>query len=188
MSVMRLFISAGEPSGDVHGANLIRALRARCPDAEFAGLGGERMAEAGCRVLYPLSRHAVVGLVPVLRSFPFFAALLERAARFLRVHRPAALVMIASPGSHWPLARGAQQLGIPVVYFIPPQLWAWGGWRAAKMRRTVSRVLCTLPFEEKWYRQRYIDVEYVGHPYWDELYAQRLDEAFVDEQRSRPGE
>jgi lipid-A-disaccharide synthase len=187
MSTMRLFISAGEPSGDLHGANLIRALAARQPGIEFDGFGGDRMAEAGCRLLHPLSRHAFIGFVPVFRSVPFFAGLLERAARFLREHRPDALVLIDYPGFHWHLAGRAKVLRIPVVYFIPPQLWAWGGWRVAKMRRTVSRVLCTLPFEEKWYRRRFVPAEYVGHPYWDELYAQRLDPLFLADQRARPG-
>jgi lipid-A-disaccharide synthase len=185
---MRLFISAGEPSGDVHGANLIRAVQARRGDVEFDGFGGERMAAAGGRLLYPLSQHATIGFLPVLRSVPFFARLLECAARFLRTNQPDALVMIDYPGFHWHLARRAHALGIPVVYFIPPQLWAWGGWRIAKMRRTVSRVLCTLPFEDKWYRQRHVRAEYVGHPYWDELYGQQLDPMFLAEQESRPGE
>ena len=185
---MRLFISAGEPSGDMHGANLIHALRARQPGIEFDGFGGERMTEAGCRLLYPLCQHATFGFLPVLRSVPFFANLLERTARFLRNRRPDAVVMLDYPGFHWHLARRAKALGIPVVYFIPPQLWAWAGWRIAKMRRTVSRVLCTLPFEKKWYDQRHVAVEYVGHPYWDELYAQKLDPLFMAEQRSRPGE
>jgi lipid-A-disaccharide synthase len=184
---MRLFISAGEPSGDMHGANLIRALRAQRSGIHFDGFGGERMRAAGCHLLYPLSQHATIGFLPVLHSVPFFAGLLERTARFVRANRPDALVMIDYPGFHWHLARRACALGIPVVYFIPPQLWAWGSWRVAKMRRSVSRVLCTLPFEEKWYRQRYVQAEYVGHPYWDELSAQQLDPLFLDEQQPRPG-
>ena len=185
---MRLFISAGEPSGDLHGANLIRALRARRSGIDFDGFGGDRMSDAGCHLLYPLSQHATMGILPVLRSVPFFAGLLERTCRFLRAHRPDALVMIDYPGFHWHLARRAKEMGIPVIYFIPPQLWAWGSWRIAKMRRTVSRVLCTLPFEEKWYRQRHVAVEYVGHPYWDELYAQKLDPLFMADQQARPGD
>ena len=185
---MRLFISAGEPSGDLHGANLIRALQARRPGIAFDGFGGERMTEAGCNLLYPLSQRATFGFLPALRSVPFHAGLLERTCRFLRDHRPDALVMIDYPGFHWHLARRARELGIPVVYFIAPQLWAWGSWRVAKMRRSISRVLCTLPFEAKWYQQRFVPAEYVGHPYWDELFAQELDPLFLAEQQSRPGE
>ena len=185
---MRLFISAGEPSGDLHGANLIRALRTRRPDIEFHGFGGERMTAAGCQLLAPLCQYATFGILPALRSVPFFAGLLERTARFLRDHRPDALVMIDYPGFHWHLAARARTLGIPVIYFIAPQLWAWGSWRVAKMRRSISQVLCTLPFEEQWYRQRHIAAHYVGNPYWDELYAQQLDELFLADQQSRPGE
>src|SRR5205807_1601522 len=141
MSAMRLFLSAGEPSGDLHGANLLTALRARQPNLECHGFGGERLTAAGSQLLHPLSQQAIIGILPALRSVPFFADLLERTARFLRSYRPDALVMIDYPGFHWHLARRARELGIPVVYFIPPQLWAWGGWRVAKMRRCVSRVL-----------------------------------------------
>ena len=145
------------------------------------------MAEAGCRLLYPLTRHATFGFLPVVRSVPFFFRLIEQTGRFLRDHRPDVIVLIDYPGFNFNVVRKAKDLGIPVIYFFPPQLWAWGGWRIVKMRRFITRVLCTLPFEEPYYRRRHIPVEYVGHPYWDELAAQRLDERFIAEQHGRPG-
>jgi lipid-A-disaccharide synthase len=184
---MRLFVSAGEPSGDLHAANLIRAVRARQAGVEFHGFGGERTAAAGGTLLYPLCELAVVGFVRVLGSLPRFAALLRIADCFLAEHRPDAVVLIDYPGFHWWLARRAKAHGIPVVYFVPPQLWAWAGWRVAKMRRLVDHVLCNLPFEEAWYRERRVPAHYVGHPYFDELREQRLDEVFVAQQRSKPG-
>jgi lipid-A-disaccharide synthase len=184
---MRLFVSAGEPSGDLHGANLIRSLRALRPDIAYCGFGGERMAAAGCELVYPLVEHAVVGLVRVLKSVPQFAAILRRADRFFRQEKPDALVMIDFPGFHWWLAKRARQHGIPVIYFVPPQLWAWGAWRIKKMRQRVDRVLCTLPFEEPWFRERGVPTEYIGHPYFDELRDQRLDQAFLAEEQYRPG-
>jgi lipid-A-disaccharide synthase len=184
---MRLFISAGEPSGDLHGANLIHALRQREPSVEIHGFGGERMAAAGCRLAYPLCEMALVGLFRVLANVPKFWRILGLADRVFQEHRPDALVLIDFPGFHWWLARRARALGIPVLYFVPPQLWGWASWRVNKMRRLTDRVLCTLPFEEDWYRQRNIAAEYIGHPYFDELSEQRLDNDFIAAQRSRPG-
>src|SRR5690348_3802762 len=151
---MRLFVSAGEPSGDLHGANLIESLRRRQPNVQISGFGGERMAAAGCQLLYPLCDLALVGLIRVLVNVPRFRGILKLADRFFHEQRPDALVLIDYPGFHWWLARCARKHGVPVLYFIPPQLWAWGSWRVRKMRRLIDRVLCTLPFEEPWYRQR----------------------------------
>ena len=185
---MRLFLSAGEPSGDLHGANLIRALQSRSSHLEIHGFGGERMAAAGCRVLYPLCDLALVGLFRVLINVPRFFGILRLADRFFREQRPDALVLIDYPGFHWWLARRARAHGIPVIYFVPPQIWGWLTYRVNKMRRLTDRVLCTLPFEESWYRQRNVSAQYIGHPYFDELRGQRLDSAFVTAQRARPGE
>lgn len=184
---MRLFVSAGEPSGDLHGANLINALRQREPRLEFHGFGGERMAAAGCRLAYPLCDMALVGIFRVLANVPKFWRILDLADRVFQEQRPDALVLIDFPGFHWWLARRARAHGIPVLYFVPPQLWGWASWRVHKMRRLIDRVLCTLPFEEEWYRQRNVAAEYIGHPYFDELREQQLDNAFLAAQRARPG-
>jgi lipid-A-disaccharide synthase len=184
---MRLFISAGEPSGDLHGANLVRALKQAHPDVEVLGFGGERMAVAGCRLVYPLCEMAVMGITAVLKSVPTFLRILRLARETFRRERPDAVVLIDYPGFHWWLARAARKHGIPVCYFVPPQLWAWGGWRARKMRRLTDQVLCSLPFEEPWFRDRGIPARYIGHPYFDELHRQRLDADFVSGQRNRPG-
>jgi lipid-A-disaccharide synthase len=184
---MRIFICAGEPSGDLHGANLVRTLRRLRPDVECVGFGGERMEAAGCRLLYPLCRLAVMWFLRVLANVHVFLGLLSRADRFFRHHRPDAVVLIDYPGFNWWIARRAHFHGIPVFYFVPPQLWGWAGWRVGKMRRWVNHVLCTLPFEEPWYAERGVTAHYVGHPYFDELPAQRLGGAFMNAQRGRPG-
>ena len=184
---MRLFISAGEPSGDLHGANLIQSLRRRRPGVEVHGFGGDRMAAAGCHLLFPLCDLALVGCFRVLASVPRFYGILGQADRFFHEHRPDAVVLIDYPGFHWWLARCARAHGIPVFYFVPPQLWGWLSGRVRKMRRLVDHVLCTLPFEEPWYRERGVPARYIGHPYFDELRGQRLDGAFVAAQRARPG-
>jgi lipid-A-disaccharide synthase len=184
---MRIFLCAGEPSGDLHGANLVRALRHQCPDIECVGYGGERMAAAGCRLLYPLCDLAVMWFARVVAQAPVFLNLLSRADRFFRHERPDAVVLIDYPGFNWWLARRAHFHGIPVFYFVPPQLWGWAGWRVRKMQRWVDHVLCALPFEEAWYRHRAVSASYVGHPYFDELPQQRLDAAFVAEHQAQPG-
>jgi len=184
---MRIFVSAGEPSGDVHGANLVRALRAQHPGVECVGFGGPHMESAGCQLLYPLTQFAVMWFLRVLANAHVFLSLLSRADRYFRHQRPDAVILIDYPGFHWWLARRAHFHGIPVFYFVPPQLWAWAGWRVEKMRRYVDHVLCSLPFEPAWYAERGVTGQYVGHPYFDELPRQRLDAAFVGGQRNRPG-
>ena len=184
---MRIFLSAGEPSGDLHGANLVRSLRQLRPAIDCVGFGGARMAAAGARLLYPLCRLAVMGVRRVLSGLPQFIRLLLQADHSFAHERPDAVVLIDFPGFNWWLAWLAHRRGIPVFYFVPPQLWAWAGWRVRKMRRSVDHVLCNLPFEAAWYNARGIPGHYIGHPYFDELAAQRLDEAFLAEQAARPG-
>jgi len=183
---MHIFISAGEPSGDLHGSSLIRALQERVLDLQCNGYGGERMEAAGCRLLFPLCQLPVMWFQQVFRNTATFFQLIRKADRYFRIRRPDAVVLIDYPGLHWWLARRAKERGIPVFYFVPPQLWAWAGWRVRKMRRWVDHVLCTLPFEADWYRRRGVDGHYIGHPYFDELFSQTLDRAFLGQQSARP--
>src|SRR5262245_15701133 len=159
---MRIFISAGEPSGDVHGGNLVRELRRLHPGVECVGFGGEHMAQAGASLLYRLTDLAVMWFARVLVNAVKFLQLLSQADRYFRHHRPDAVVLIDYPGFNWWIARRAKAHGIPVFYFVPPQLWAWAGWRVKKMRRFVDHVLCSLPFEEPWYQARGVAAHYVG--------------------------
>jgi lipid-A-disaccharide synthase len=184
---MRIFFSVGEPSGDIHGANLIRALQRIDPNVDCSGFGGDRMAGAGCRHLFNLCNHAVMGFGHVAASLPKLMSLISQADRYFRHQRPDAVVVIDYPGFNWWIARRAHFHGIPVFYFVPPQLWGWAGWRVKKVRRFVDHVLCSLPFEETWYRERGVAAEYVGHPFFDELPNQRLDAPFLQEQRRRSG-
>jgi lipid-A-disaccharide synthase len=187
---MRIFISAGEPSGDLHGANLIRSIRRRLPgaDVQFVGYGGAKMAGAGAELLYPLVDLAVMWFLNVLLNLLTFIRLIVKADRYFRDHRPDAVVLIDYPGLHWWIARRAKARGIPVFYFVPPQLWAWAGWRVRKVQKYVDQVLCSLPFEPAWYRERGVpDAVYVGHPYFDELAARPLDDGFLSEHRGRRG-
>jgi lipid-A-disaccharide synthase len=184
---MKIFFSVGEPSGDLHGANLIRAIRARCADIRFVGYGGPLMHEAGCDLHADLTALAVMWFLRVLLNLHKFLQLASRADRYFRHHRPDAVVLIDYPGFNWWIARRAKAHGIPVFYYTPPQIWAWGSWRVKKMRRFVDHVLCSLPFEETWFRDRGCHATFVGHPYFDEVRRQKLDREFLDRQRRQPG-
>jgi lipid-A-disaccharide synthase len=186
---MRIFISAGEPSGDLHAANLIRSLRKFFPDAEFTGFGGSQMTAAGARLLYPLVDLAVMWFLNVLLNLFTFVGLILKADRHFRDERPDAVVLVDYPGLNWWIARRAKARGIPVIYFVPPQIWAWAGWRIKKVKKYVDLVLCSLPFEPDWYRARgFPHAIYVGHPYFDELKDRPLDADFLANQRARAGE
>lgn len=182
---MKIFISAGEPSGDLHGSNLMHALRQHQPDARFVGFGGDRMAAGGADLLFPLTQYPIMGFTQALAHVPFFLNLLSKTNRYLRNHRPDAVVLIDYPGFNWWVARRAKAHGIPVFYFVPPQIWAWASWRVKKMQRFVDQVLCTLPFEKTWYEERQVQAHFVGHPFFDELRQQQLDPQFLAEQRHR---
>ena len=185
---MRIFFSVGEPSGDLHGANLIRALQRRLPDAEFTGFGGPKMRDAGCSLLCDLTELAVMWVADVLKNIRRFRGLLREAERSFQDQRPDLVVLIDYPGFNWHVAKRAKALGIPVVYYGTPQLWAWAPWRVRKMRCFVDHALCKLPFEEKWFRDRGCNATFVGHPYFDELQSRRLDGQLVDRLKaeSRP--
>jgi lipid-A-disaccharide synthase len=177
---MKIFFSAGEPSGDLHGANLIRELARRCPDFEAVGYGGPEMAAAGCRLHADLTALAVMWLLRALLNIHKFLALAGRADRYFRHHRPDAVVLVDFPGFNWWIARRAKAHGIPVFYYAPPQIWAWASWRIKKMRRFVDHVLCALPFEARWFAEQGCRATFVGHPYFDEVRRQKLDQAFLE--------
>ncbi|MEO1496765.1 MAG: lipid-A-disaccharide synthetase [Planctomycetota bacterium] len=188
MRPLTLFFSVGEPSGDLHGANLCTELRQRTGDAvRCVGFGGPRMADAGVELHTDLTQHAVMGFLRVVAKIPHFLRLKRQAECYFRDHKPDAVVLVDFPGFNWHIARVAKKHGVPVFYYGTPQLWAWASWRVKKLRRDVDHALCKLPFEEAWLRQRGCNATYVGHPYFDELRSRAVDTAFVAEQRSEPG-
>jgi lipid-A-disaccharide synthase len=184
---LTIFFSVGEPSGDVHGANLIRQLQRQCPEVEAVGYGGPNMAAAGCRLHADLTALAVMWLGRALVNLHKFWSLAGRADRYFRHHRPDAVVLIDYPGFNWWIAWRAKRHGIPVFYYTPPQIWAWARWRVGKMRRSVDHVLCSLPFEEAWFRAHGCNATFVGHPFFDEVRRKPLDRQFLDQHHNRPG-
>jgi len=183
---MRIFFSVGEPSGDQHGAHLIAELRRRVPGVEAVGFGGPLMEQVGCRLLFRMTDLAVMGIFRVIPMLLTFWRLHRQAKRSLDEARPDAVVLVDFPGFNWHVARSAKKRGIPVFYYMPPQLWAWAPWRIKKVRKFVDHILSGLTFERDWYAARGVDVTYVGHPFFDEVNDHPLDEAFLCERR-KPG-
>src|SRR5215207_5040579 len=130
---MRYFISAGEPSGDLHASNLVRRIRQFDPSAEFTALGGGKLASVGVPLLHPLADDPIMGFVNAIRAAPKMYRLLGRVKQEWKRNRPDVVVTIDYPGFHWHLAKAAKAMGIPVVYLIPPQIWSWATWRVAKV-------------------------------------------------------
>jgi lipid-A-disaccharide synthase len=169
-----VFISAAEPSGDAHAAALIRAVQDRSPGTRFVGPAGPRMRDAGCRSIFDFTRRSAM-LLGALAAVPRALAVVEKCDRLLRRFPFDAAVVVDSPALHFPIAARAQAAGIPVMYYIAPQLWAWGEYRLHKLRHRVDRLAVILPFEEKYFRDRGIDATYVGHPLAETFEALRLD-------------
>src|SRR4029077_20722728 len=161
---------------------------ARIPEAQFIGFGGPKMAEAGATLLFPLVNLAVMWFLNVLLNIITFIGLIFRADRFFRDEKPDAVILIDYPGLHWWIARRAKARGVPGFYYVPPQIWAWAGWRVKKVRKYVDHVLCSLPFEPSWYHARGVpQAVYVGHPYFDELLGRSVDSDFILSETARGG-
>lgn len=186
---MHLFFSVGEPSGDQHAAELIREFRhLHQGDVRFSGFGGPEMQAEGLDCLFQLTDLAVVGVGQVLPLVKKFYGLVQVAKAFLKKEKPDAVVLVDFPGFNWWIAAAAKEAGIPVYYYCPPQLWAWAPWRIRKVHRSVDCVLSVLPFEAEWYRKHGVDVEYVGHPFFDEVARHNLDQQEVEELKAVSGQ
>ena len=176
---MRIFFSVGEPSGDLHGANLIRDLRAVDPALGVVGFGGPKMAAADCHLLFEMTTLAVMGLWNVLKNIRQFFRLLAVADKYFAENQLDGVVLIDYPGFNWWIARKAKRHGIPVFYYGVPQMWAWAPWRVKKLKQLVDYPMCKLPFEETWFAERGCKAHYVGHPYFDEVCRYEQNEEFV---------
>jgi lipid-A-disaccharide synthase len=162
-----VLIVAGETSGDIHGANLARALRELDPSVRVVGAGGSHMRAAGVEILEDPTAHASIGFVEALKNIHRYATLYRKLQSAFRRLKPDVAVLIDSPDFNLPLAGRAKDHGIPVVYYIGPQLWAWRSGRVKTIKRVVRKMLVIFPFEEKLYRDAGVDVAYVGNPLLD---------------------
>lgn len=164
-----IFLSAGDPSGDIAGSLLISELIGTGNRLEFFGLGGRRMKEAGQMQIVEGDRLAVLGFWEVIKKFAFFRRLLIDTTRMIEKKRPAVVVLIDYPGFNLRLAERIRPLGIPVVYYISPQIWAWGAGRLKKIGALVDKMLLILPFEKDIYDRAGVANELVGHYLLDDI-------------------
>jgi lipid-A-disaccharide synthase len=162
-----MLVVAGEASADVHGANLVKAVRRLDPGVSFQGIGGSRMADAGVDILVPSSEMAVVGLTEVIPRLARIRSAARTIRRILQKSPPDLLVLLDYPEFNLHLARIAKRCGVPVLYYISPQVWAWRRGRVRKIARRVDRMAVILPFEAPFYRRTGLPVTYVGHPLLD---------------------
>jgi lipid-A-disaccharide synthase len=164
---VRILISAGEASGEMYGAQLIEALRRRDSSLHFFGAGGDRMRAAGCDLIVDAKDLAVVGITEIVSHLPKILGLYRDLIRAADHRRPALAVVIDAPAFNWRVARQMRKRGIPVVYYVCPQFWAWRQGRVKLLRKYVNKALVIFPFEEKFYRDRGVDATFVGHPLAD---------------------
>lgn len=168
MADNEVLVVAGEVSGDFHAAALVRAMRARRPDITFFGIGGSAMREAGVDTLVDVEDMAVMGFIPVLRRLAFFHRVFHQLLQEARTRRPKAVILVDYPGFNLRFAARAHALGLKVIYYICPQVWAWNRSRIPHMARIVDRLLAIFPFEKEVFEGTGLRVDFVGHPLVDE--------------------
>ncbi|MHC4259455.1 MAG: lipid-A-disaccharide synthase [Planctomycetota bacterium] len=164
----RIFISVAEPSADVHCAGLITALRQSGYDIDFVGVGGPKMASAGCHLLEITIGRAVM-IYNAFAQIAHYYKLIRRITRYLKSNEVDLVIVCDSPSFNFHIAKAAKKAGIKTSFYVAPQLWAWGGWRIRKLRKYCDKLCCILPFEQDWFGQRGVDTVFVGNPLLDQL-------------------
>ena len=180
-----VLIVAGEASGDMHGAGLVREIHRIRPDVKVFGMGGEAMRKQGVRIVQDVGEMAFLGFFEVLRHLPKIRRVFRTLKDCLEERKPDLVVLIDYPGFNLRFAKTVKKRGIPVVYYISPQVWAWGSGRVKRMVDVVDLMLVIFPFEEPLYRAEGMDVRFVGHPLKDEVKISRSKRDFFRENRFR---
>lgn len=163
------FIVAGEPSGDLHGSRLIGAIKKNYPNARFVGHGGDQMVRSGLELMYHTNDLAIMGFAEIIKHLPFMLNVMGESLGKLREIKPDRIILIDYPGFNLKLSKNCNGLGIPITYFILPQLWAWKENRIKFFRKYIDQSLSIFPFEEDWFNARGVTVNYVGHPFSEDL-------------------
>src|SRR6202521_1378601 len=162
-ALLRILISAGEASGEMYGAQLIEALRSRDPHLDFFGVGGDRMRAAGCDTVVDAKDLSVVGITEILSHLPKIYGLFQHLIKEADERKPDLAIVIDSPAFNWRVARQMNKRGVPVVYYVAPQFWAWRQGRVRLLRDYIDKALVIFPFEEQFYRERGVDATCVRH-------------------------
>jgi len=159
-----ILIIAGEVSGDMHGSALVHAFKKLKPEVAFTGIGGDEMQKEGVNLMYHVSKMSFLGLVEVIKHLPFIKRVKKEIITHVRNQGIKHAVLIDYPGFNLSLAKSLKKEGVNIIYYISPQIWAWGRGRITKIKKLVDKMLVILPFEEKLYRDNGVDCDYVGHP------------------------
>jgi len=182
---VRVFLLAGEPSGDLHAADLAAALRLANPDVRLEGIGGPRMAAAGVELIEDLVSDPVMGIWPVVRRIPYFFALYRSLLVRFEEDPPDVFVGVDYPGLNMRLGRAARLRGVRTVEYIAPQVWAWAPWRCARLALAFHRIIAILPFEPVVFRKSGGEAVFVGHPLFEHLARRPADAEVVARLRDR---
>ena len=167
VKVRKVFVSACEASADLHCANLIKAATKLDDTIEWVGIGGEKMADAGCELIAnPVSRAAMI--YNAFGEIGYFYKLIKQVKEYFASEKTDLVIVCDSPAFNFHIAKAAKKAGAKVLWYVAPQLWAWASWRIWKLRRRCDRLACILPFEKAWFSKRNMDVEFVGNPLFDE--------------------
>jgi lipid-A-disaccharide synthase len=175
----RVFISAAEPSADGHCAGLIDAMQESCSGIEFVGVGGPKMAQAGCELLENTAGKAAM-IYKAFTQVARFYKIIKRISCYLKSNKVDLVVVCDSPSFNFHVAKAGKKAGIKTLFFVAPQLWAWGGWRIGKLRKYCDKLCCILPFEQDWFSQRGVDAVFVGNPLLDNLKINTRHEQYAN--------
>ena len=173
-NLKKYFLIAGEPSGDLHGGNLIRAIKNLHPNSSFIGHGGDMMRKEGMHIIEHIDNLSIMGFTEVLKHLPRMIKIMQRTLDAIYKSRPSRIILIDYPGFNLRLAKKISYLNIPITYFILPQAWAWKEERVEKMKKVIDQAISIFPFEAEWYRSKNFFVEYLGHPFMD---LEHMDES-----------
>jgi lipid-A-disaccharide synthase len=182
----KILIVAGEPSGDRHAAELVHRLRKQLPTLEFFGIGGDAMAEQRVMLFYHIRQMAFLGFAEIIRHLPFIQSVFKKLSEWCAIEKPAAVILVDYPGFNLRLARMVKKHNIPLIYYICPQLWAWGKNRLEKIRRLVDLPLVIFKFEAEFYARHGITARFVGHPLADEIRIEISEKSFRSQHQLDP--
>jgi len=174
----KFLIIAGEASGDRHAAHLVAEIKKELPNVLFSGIGGEKMATQGVQLLYHIKDMGLLGFFEVVGHLPFILRVFSALEKWLKREKPTAVILVDYPGFNLKLAKIAHRLQIPVIYYICPQLWAWGLNRIEKIRKYIDLPLVIFNFEKEFYRKYNIDAQFISHPLLDQIHIDMSEEEF----------
>jgi len=175
---LKFFLVAGEPSGDLHGGKLIRAMQNIHPNSTFMGHGGNAMKDAGMQILEHTDDLAIMGFVEVIKHLPRMMKIMGKTIDTITRTKPDRVILIDYPGFNLRLGKNIQHLGIPITYFILPQVWAWKEKRVETMKAVLDQALSIFPFEQDWFETRGLPTNYVGHPFAEQEHVDETSKDF----------